>query len=283
MRRLYQARLKELYPPVSHECSSRYCDPQNETALIRRGLLQGPPQCPEFLYLCKFGQVHACDESVCMVEEACRVSGLTMGVVNEYSSYDPNDSRTWGTESAPEGGASVPHPRRKRKRPERYTQAENLIETLLFTSAPRKRVISEWNRQRDRNAKKYKNAHVLSCVEKRVPINMIRLAMIEHKYRVACPTKPHVERDMDRLHQYVMEVCNMCERVAYHHPDEKICTESVALAYLYKKRQGSDPYLAENLPYLNDLVKFGVDRKKLGRGEKLIMRVIDVEGWEKRR
>jgi len=277
--RLFNARLHEIVldaPPLGHACAAHYCDPQNEQALVRRGLLQGPCVLPEHVYVCKYGQTHVCNENECMADGACLVSGATMGLVHEYSSYNPQDARTWECtkDSATTNGPAV-------KRRKLYTQLEHLIDTLFY-SPKRKDIVAHWNRQKSRQAKKYKDAYVKACETKRKPVNLIQLSMIERQYNLPCPIESHPERNLERLEQYIGMTLQLVDYIRVHNAAaDALCADSVCLGMLYKMQHGicmndvqvlpADPWLVRVLPPINDLAKLGVDKKKINRGERLIL------------
>ena len=272
MNRLVQARIHELSPlsRPGHSCSVKYCDPQNEQTLIRRGLLAGPCVLPEHMYVCIYGDIHVCNENICMVEGPCLVSGMTMGIVHEYSSYNSKDARTW--EKKDEKPKSIVPAVQKQ-----YDQVEYLIDTLFY-SPKRKDIVSTWTKQRNKLTKKYKDTYIKACEKKRVPVNLIHLAMLEAQYNVPCPIKAKPERDMDRLYQYTKLVMQM---IQFMGDEANNCLDIVALGMLYKMQQGirinnvtllpKDSYLVGILPPMNDLTKLGIDKKKINRGEQMIM------------
>lgn len=92
-----QAKRKLSRTRVAHLCHKNKCHPENESDLIRQGLLKGPPLTKN-VYLCDMGAVHVCTARSCELygnsfSQVCHISGLQTG--NIYSSYSSDDSRTW--------------------------------------------------------------------------------------------------------------------------------------------------------------------------------------------
>ena len=273
--KLINARIHEIspnHPP--HPCSVRYCDPQNEQTLIRRGLLPGPPELPEHMYVCIFGDIHVCNENVCMTDGPCLVSGATMGLVHEYSSYNANDSRTWTDPKKGQvsTGGTGTH--------KLWDRVELLISTLFF-SPKRKAIVANWKKQRGKQCKKYKDTYIKDCELKRKPVNLIHLAMLDAQYNIPCPIEERPEYDGDRLEHYTRLALHMYQLIQGYNDNEKVCVESVTLGVLYKMQQGinindvnvlpADPYLVQILPPMNDLVKLSIDKKRINRGEQLLL------------
>lgn len=276
MERIFEARLNEIIPTEHppQPCSVACCDPQNEATLVKRGLIEGPLECPEFLFVCKFGSFHECKPgSECMLDGPCLVSGLTDGLVHEYSDYNKDDFRTWSKPGANEKkGHTV--------KPQLYSQIENIIETLLY-SPVRQRIFQDWEKQEEKRLKKYKDVYVQKCAKRHKPTNLIEMAMMQERHYNACPTNDVLNRDPDRVYAYTKSVADMYEKIQACYKDERICIETVTLGLLYKMQQGvvmdgqvkipADQFLVENLPLINNLSKFGLDKKKIGRGDKLIL------------
>lgn len=99
LRTAKQSKRKLSYTSAFHVCRPSYCDPENESSLIRQGLLKGPPL-TDNVYLCNLGAVHVCTKKSCNLyagshDNVCPISGLQAG--NIYSSYSKHDGRTWYT------------------------------------------------------------------------------------------------------------------------------------------------------------------------------------------
>lgn len=270
--RLLEARLHELHSvSVPHECTSSYCDPQNELTLIRRGLLKGPAVLPEHLYLCRYGEFHSCSEDACMAEGPCRVSGASMGVIPEYNSYDPQNPKTWGVEEPRASTADVV-----------YERVENIIENLLYSHV-RERIEKQTQSSREKLYKKYIGVYKEECREQGIPVNLVHVAMLEPE-RDSHTRK--LVRDPERISDYVHLVLRLLEHVQrLAHGDENICIETLTVGLLYKMQQGCiidgialvprDVYLASYLPLGNDLPKFGIQKTKIVTGDNLIMRMYE--------
>lgn len=259
MDRLFDARIHEIVlgAPEGHECRANFCDPQNEATLIRRGLLSGPPILPEHVYICKYGQIHECDENVCMADAPCLVSGASMGVLNQY------ESRPRGEEP-------------KKKKRKYYDQLELLMDTLFY-SPKRRNIVTNWNRQKSKQSKKYRDSYIKGCESRRKPVNVVHIGMLEEQYNLPCPIEASPERDMDRMDQYIRLTAELVDRIGA----EGLCVESLCLSMLYKMRHGvtiheeemlpMDPWLLKVLPPINDLARLGIDKKKISRGSLVLM------------
>lgn len=269
MERIFEARLHEIIPMEhpAEPCSVQCCDPQNEMALIRRGLLKGPCECPEFMYICKYGLIHECSpQSGCMFDGPCLVSGLTEGIVENVV-----DEQSWLQSST-----SI----KSNVRPTLYSNIENIIETLLYSSV-RERIYRDWDKQQSKRLRKYKEVYAQKCYRQGIPTNLIEMAMLEDHHYISCPTRDVLNRDPDRVYAYTKAVADMYEKIQHLYKDERICIESVTLGLLYKMQQGVivdgkvlipvDQFLVENLPLINNLNKFGLDKRKIGRGDKFIL------------
>jgi hypothetical protein len=269
---LQNARQYETLSYKTHMCSDSICKPQNETTLKKRGLLSSttPYVTNDRIFVCIYGTIHECTPNTCMNNNTCPISGLSDGVVIEYNSYDPNDSRTWNKEK---------YKRKQISLTDVYEKAKDLIETLLY-SHHRTQINDKWKKQQLKLCNKEKNA----CINPHVPINLIQLAMIQCKYD--CKTLPLeiLERDEERINYYTYMVIQMYEKIQKYNSD-KLCIESVTLGVLYKMKQGFkidsviiipiDIYLVEHLPQMNDLPKFSIDKRKFTKGEKWITYTIE--------
>lgn len=259
-------------PP--HMCRTGFCDPQNETNLIKRGLLKPPLILPYHMYICKYGQIHICNEFTCMAEEICPVSGASMGYINEYSNYDPNDPRTWEVNKDVKN-----NPKKRPIESDTEEKIEYIIEELLYSSK-RKKVYEKLYNQAQKNLKKEKNAYLKSCKDGQV--NLIKLAMIitKHSHYKKNALNYHLMKNQILLAKYTSIISDIYERVKKV-SNKKVNIESIVLACLYKMQQGGIPgllepdvYLARNLPELAHLHEFGFNKTKFTDGEKLILQII---------
>jgi hypothetical protein len=118
--------------------------------------------------------------------------------------------------------------------------------------------------------------YIKTCETKRIPVNTIQVAMIEEQYNLPCPIETSPEVDMVRLDRYIQMTAQLAEFIG-----PEACVESVCLGMLYKMRHGItiqgiemiplDPWLLKVLPPINDLIKLGIDKKRINRGERLIL------------
>lgn len=254
---------------IPHMCRVGFCNPQNETNLIKRGLLKPPLILPYHMYICKYGEIHTCDELTCMAEGICPVSGASMGYVNEYSNYDPDDPRTWEI---------------NKERPKRQLndEAEDKIEyiiTELLYSPKRKKIYDNLNAVAQKNFKKEKKAYLKQC-HGHGQINLIKMAMIITKNTQRNEINYILENDPILVTKYTSIIADIYERIKKV-SNKKVNLEAVTLACLYKMQQGgipglleADVYLARNLPELSHLHEFGFNKTKFTDGEKLILQII---------
>jgi hypothetical protein len=297
---LFRPNIQHLGRP--HACSRLYCDPLNEISLVARGYMDGPAT-TEHLYLCKFGQYHECGEEECGYDEVCPVSGMAHIEQMDISNYDSNKPITWGKPSSlisdahaermmrkyvPETPHPQPAPRivpeaRSVKLDEVFLRIESLIDRILF-SDQRKKINATCTSQQARKSKREKDMYIAECAERRVPINMVQLIMIDTKYAKNIHMLNIIPRDDAMLTKYANFVLQVYIRVQ-HCMSEKVCPDAITLGTLYKMQQGMkvndvtliplDPFLANNLPLMNDLPKFQVNKKKYTQGERLIFLMFD--------
>ena len=81
-----------------HVCSSTLCLPLNEPALLGMGLVSLPIIC-EFVYMCRYGNVHVCTPNTCnrFLENkhgVCPISNMQFHGAQQ-TDYDKEDWRTW--------------------------------------------------------------------------------------------------------------------------------------------------------------------------------------------
>lgn len=269
--RLYLARSCELINFKHHQCSLKFCNPQNEQNLIDRNLLKGPPQSSN-LFICKYGQFHSCSSELCMIEGYCLVSGMTMGIRHNYSSYDPNDYRTWESTKDQQKETTT------RKDDDILSKIEHLIDNILY-SPIRKTISENWKINKTKKCTKERQLFITTCNDRRIPINLIDLAMINSKYSYCDSYLETLDKDLNRLYIYVDFVSQIHSKILKY-TNNKPCVESITLAVLYKLQHGIiidnvelipiDLYLQANLPLMNDLPQFGIDKKKFTQGERAI-------------
>lgn len=267
-----------------HVCSREYCNPENIA----------------HIYLCKFRQIHICLPDVCdlLVEGVCQLSGACYGP-SGYSIYDHNDQQTWYDHMdydvpmtkqrylSLEGemvevavvavaAAVVPHKAISTK--EIIKRIEGYIETLFYSSE-RSKMNAEQTRAHQQKANRAKEAYINKCIASRQLVNMMDLMGIEEQYKWMEAMIDVLPFDQNLLNHYTQLVLRMYH-IIQQYSDEKICLESLTLGTLYYMRQGfscdgvevipRDPFLVKNLPEMNDLRRFGFDKKKYTRGEKWI-------------
>lgn len=282
MKFIVDARRRHCLPFKEHDCSLGFCDPLNELGLMSRGILpHGPPTVPDNLYVCKYGQTHQCLPEKCMALEVCPISGASYGIIQEYGCYDPDDSRTWGKAGAPAPGTSAIDSEEISKE-ERCV--ETLVETILY-SKHRERVKNDWNNNQRKRAKKEKDAYCTDCDKRHVPVNLIRLIMIETNHETTSGNLRILKRDATVIARYTGYVMQVYHNVKRYLQLEKVSPEAVTLAVLYRMQQGMvvndvsiiplDRFLVDNLPLMNDLPKFKIDKRQYTIGERLIFSMLE--------
>jgi hypothetical protein len=285
---LRSSRIYELLPYRPHNCSAQECDPQNQLTLIKRGLCPVPydPLCQD-MYICKYGVIHECSRNGCLLEGFCPVSGASSNFDRELNDYNPDDNRTWASSGlvrhndlssqSQSSIATIATATRDR--------AEYIIDTLLY-SPVRQKIIDQWNQARNKRVKKEKTAYVSSCES--YPVNLVHLAMIEtiHSRHHSLSILDKDQRVIDHYVHLVMRMYDNIQKVMVG----KIDIDSVTLGVLYKMQHGIsvdgeqmiqiDPFLAEHLPLQNDLPKFGIEKTKYTKGEKLIHQALEGKNYE---
>ena len=269
----------DVKPSIPHNCSIQFCDPLNATGLIKRGLMVSSSHYPDNLYICKYGQVHECLPATCMAAEVCPVSGASYGVIEEYDFYDPDDARTWAKPGAPN------NPTVKRTSAiDPYDRAFGMIDTILY-STHREHVHREWVTQQKKRAKKEKDHYAGECRTTHVPVNLIKLLMIEsHAGSNSSGGLSILKRDVDVISRYAGYAVQVYRNVQTY-VREKISIEAITLAVLYKMQQGMivndvtiiplERFLLEHLPLINDLPKFKINKKLYTAGERLIFLMLE--------
>lgn len=261
---LLEARRRELLPKRIHICSHEFCQPENESALIRRGLLS-ERKTQDDIFVCKYGEIHQCSFSDCMAEGYCPISGMSDGhhYVKEYV--------------PPAMPKLMPG-----KKTETYTKMEMVVETILFSNF-RQKINEQWKRKQMKLCKKEKDSYIHeNCAD--CPINLIGAMMIESVYRSQKPPLVVLEHDQVKIHYYT-QVCQFIYQCIQRYVGENLNLDAIALGTLYKMQQGIrveetvilpvDRFLVDHLPLINDLPQFKVDKRKFTRGEKLISQMID--------
>ena len=271
--RLLSARSKELLPFRPHACDSKFCDPQNESALIKRGLLVPATHTPgaELIYLCKYGQLHACSPATCTGDGYCTVSGAMDGILyNHNSSYDKRDARTWRLANA--------NPKKRKVHDEKVAE---VVDALLY-SPKRNKLREDMLKKRAKKVRKDQEAYAKLCIEQHVPFNYLELAMIGSKFDYQVIEV--LERNQSRIDQYTSIIMQLQEHIT-RITGETPQAECITLAVMYKMRQGLriddtqilplDPFLAEHLPLMNDLAQLGLQKRRYTQGEHCIQEMID--------
>ena len=256
----------------THNCSVSYCNPLNESGLIREGFL--PPnhtiEYNDMVFVCKYGQLHECGSDCMGQGQTCPVSGASIGYEEDnIRNYDPANPKTWGKddqlllENELEDTMTI------------YSKAERVVDAVLYSSA-RSKILDQWRKLQVKRVKVDIEAYQKQCTKQKVPVNLIRIAMLE------CPTSSSIgplKRDPEKVEYYVEKILKMFHLVRQH-PVEKPCITSVAIALLYRMQQGKvvqgitlipmDPYLAMQLPLMNDLKMVGLDGTLFTKGERMI-------------
>lgn len=266
----------------THECSRDYCNPEHI----------------EHVYLCKYRQIHICLPDTCDLvhDGVCQLSGACYGP-SGYSTYDHNDNRTWYENmdhSVPKQNqlflkttveianhpTTTTHPpvRRHISNKETIKRIERYIECLLY-SPERAKMNAEHAKQQEKKANRAKDIYINRCIADNVPANIIELMIIEQQYSMVDLIIEVLPFNEALITHYTLLVLRMHE-IVQQYSEEKICLESLTLGTLYYMRQGLncggveviplDPFLIKHLPEMNDLRRFGFDKKKYTRGEKWI-------------
>lgn len=264
----------DLLPSREHICSHEFCQPENESIFIRRGLLNPEDRKTEDdVFVCKYGQIHQCSFEDCMANGYCPISGMSDGYISEYSSYNRHDPRTFKKDKV----ISSPS-----KQSDVYTKIESVIENILYSNS-RKKINEQWYNKQMKLCKKDKDNYIQEECSDR-PINLIGVMMIESLYRSLMAPLVILEFDQIKLHYYTQVVLFVYQCVQKY-VGEGVKLDAVILGTLYKMQQGIrvddtvilpvDRYLVDNLPLINDLPRFKIDKRNFTRGEKLISQMIE--------
>jgi hypothetical protein len=206
-----------------------------------------------------------------MIDGPCLVSGASMIFDQIFDDYNPVNPKTWAAKETP--AVKILDTKSQAR-----SKAEFIVDSLLY-SPEREKICTQWSSVRNKRIQKEKNAYVQSCVNTNcVPIDLIHLQMIATNTS-SLPPLEILEKNQGLVDYYVGLVMNMYENVQKH-LEEKVCIEAITLGLLYKMQQGKiidgivlipiDDFLVRHLPLMNDLPKFGIDKKKFTKGEKLI-------------
>jgi len=288
-----------------HQCSSQFCNPQSEVDIQKQKNLPITDTMSYNLFVCDLGAVHLCTVSECELygstqDQTCPVSGIQWASI--VSNYSKNDSRTWynkGTEMS-DPKAIQNGPRQHAKKQNFYSESmiknttETLINLLLYSHTRLDRNQAAANDHIDQSqnamntyAKHRKNELKQMCYK----TDLYRLNA--HYCSQQLPLRI-LEIDLSRIEYYVhvvLQLWHICQKF-YIHPinrtfnnngneiKNRLTPEVVALGVLYSMRQGitiqgvdllpKDNYL-ENLPIIIDLSFFGVDKKKVTKGNKILL------------
>lgn len=254
---LQDAKKPDLKISRVHVCCPQVCNPENESTLKRRGRIPMTNSniTNDLLFICDYGVFHQCDPNVCMLNDVCIISGLSEGHIPEYKTYGPKKRLHVNTENITE-------------------IIETLVVKILYSDT-RKKINEQWKRQQTKLCNKEKNQRI----DDTLPVNLIALAMVQSEYDRKTLPLEILEYEQPRIDNYVQMITQVYEHVKRYQRD-KICVESLTLGLLYKMKQGLkidgvtiipiDLYLVEHLPLMNNLPKFGIDKRKFTKGEKMI-------------
>lgn len=286
------------FPCVPHECSKEFCEPLNTIGIFR--LFKFKQDFPESLYICKYGQEHDCMKSDCGIDSVCPVSGIIKENIQEYSDYNKNDSRTWNTKVpqkflsekkvevlmkkyTKEDVKKVKREKHQINNSQIYSRIEHIVETILY-SLNRKKINEEKYNIHSKKIKREKDFYISECSEKCIPVNLIKLCMMDSKPNANLHIIKILKRDQNVINRYVKLIFQFYE-FAVKYIEDKISPEAIALGILYKMQQGMivdnvvliplESFLVENLPLMNDLNKLKIDKKKYTLGERLIFQTLE--------
>lgn len=286
------------FPFVPHECSKEYCEPLNTVGIYR--IFKIKQDFPESLYICKYGQEHDCFKNDCGIDSVCAVSGIIKENIQEYSDYNKNDSRTWKSvvpqKYLSEKKVEVLMKKytkeevsKKVKREKKFNSSqiqsriEHIVETILY-SLNRKKINEEKYNIHSKKIKREKDFYITECSEKCIPVNLIKLSMMDSKPNANLHIIKILKRDQNVINRYVHLILQFYNH-AVKYIEDKVSPEAIALGILYKMQQGMivdnviliplETFLVENLPLMNDLNKLKIDKKKYTLGERLIFQTFE--------
>lgn len=165
-------------------------------------------------------------------------------------------------------------------------RAQAIVRTLLF-SKYRRIINGNAKRQNMRMRDKHREEYLKQCKTSRQAPVLTDLIRFDCYFSALPLPLAELDQDEDIVVNYshiIHHVWNVVAKFAENDEDDtdgpKLCFESVALGTLYTMRQGfrynnvellpKDPFLLYHLPIINDLTRFGFQKKKITRGEKLI-------------
>lgn len=271
-----------------HTCDRSFCNPQTLYDLKGFGNRD--------TYLCKYRFYHICNPDHCQCN-TCPISGICYGTAT-YSSYAADDNRTWALtpdvdeepQTQPMPGFSFfhetpvkvqEHYKSKIKDDEACEKIESIIDVLLY-SEKRVNINHEYEQSREKIAERERDAYVTNCVKNRQVVDCIKLQQITERNQANRPPLAILERDhafVMSLTRLVLHVCHLVERYGSQ-AQSKLCIVSVTLGVLYMMQRGHSingatliprcALLMYNLPNMNHLSKFGIEKNKFTKGQQII-------------
>lgn len=288
-----------------HTCSARVCNPQCERDfgistdctlfLCNYGSIHrcGPDVCTIY-------SVHT---------GTCPLSGMQVGPAIT-SAYAKDDPRTWYQKAPQTGpkitegnvvniyddnqvkqqqelAATTPPIKRPRIRKEKSQEEveeilSNLLELLLYSS--KRTQINELEMQKyEMHAAQARNTYITACREQgRFPFSTDVARIVGYHTSKALPLN-ELEREPKRLRFYInqlFQIWQISKRFYTDADEPKSDVETVALGALYMMRVGhivdghillpKDLFLFCNLPLVNKITGFGIKKKKITKGEKIL-------------
>ena len=288
----------------AHACHPRFCSPESEAMMG----VKDPISCNVFM--CNYGCTHVCTEDLCTYYHAapknvCPISGYQFG--QELSSYSKDDYRTRRNPLA-EKVCDVLPLKKKQRRPSLYApqlseeeasnQATKLIHLLLYS--PKRHALNLKAALRFRHqAEEAKQKYIRDQLSDR------QLPYFTDMYRVVAHVIDHqelplkefeVDHNLVRYYVFViLQVWDILQRFHVHSSQKKfqgdleiiprLDFEAITLAVLYTMRKGlrrahvqllpGDDFLLLNLPIINSLIEFDLDKAQVTKGDKLISDAYD--------
>lgn len=289
----------------AHACHPQFCFPESETMLGA----ENPLSCN--VYMCNYGSTHVCTEDLCTYYHAapknvCPISGYQFG--REFSSYSKDDYRTRRAPLAEKICDSHAQPLKKQRRSTLYSpqlreeeaenQATKLVHLLLYS--PKRHALNLKAALRfQHQAEEAKQKYIRDQLSAR------QLPYFTDMYRVVAHVTDHqelplkefeVDQNLVRYYVFViLQVWDILQR--FHVPQAqkkfqgdleivpRLDFEAVSLAVLYTMRKGlrrahvqllpGDDFLLLNLPIINALIEFDLDKAQVTKGDKLISDAYD--------
>lgn len=253
-----------------HTCSNEFCGPINEEQLIYGGVLTAPVV-SQYVYVCKYLQVHVCLEKTCTNVRfgVCNISGICHGQIGGYSSYDSNNERTFNPRlrdwemacerSGPKHQTITRKPKHNQVN-KRKQRAAVVINKLLYSST------------REKTNERKKQCRAALCLQKQKemiahngPVNIISLLSISDSvnFNVKELSKLKYSEDVVQLYS-----ANAAKLFAAAKETKITCNpEFLTIGMLYTmcedfiaadntKPIKFDHYLFEHLPDINDVRDF---------------------------